>query len=305
MSAGRSRLAALPAVVLALAGLAAATAVPLSLSRGRPVASSRAVRIVSLSPDVTEILFAMGLGDRLVGRTSASDYPPEAARVPVVGGYGKPSVEKILGAKPDLVTGSGLGLAAQVREIERAGIPVYIGSAKTLGDVADFFEELGRRAGSPEAGTDLATEFQAAFAAARARNAGLSEEERPKVYLEIAGNPIWAAGSGTFIDELIRAAGGRNALAGLGSGYIRPTAEDVIKLDPDVVLLTYMSPDKMAAEERFARRPGWGRVTAVRNGHVWADIDTNLLLRPGPRLVDGLGILSARLGAVRARGAKK
>ena len=128
----------------------------------------------------------------------------------------------------------------------------------------------------------------------------MPEERKPRVYLEISGDPIWAAGRGNFVDELIRAAGGRNAVADLGAGYIRPTAEDVIKQNPDVVILAYMSPDKEAAVKRFSRRPGWGRVSAVGNRRVWADIDPNLLLRPGPRLVEGLRILAARLAAVRA-----
>ena len=303
MSAGRSRLAALPALLVALAGLAAATVIPLGLGGARAAPRREARRIVSLSPDVTEALFAMGLGDRLVGRTSASDWPPEAACVPVVGGYGTPSVEKVLGLKPDLVAGTGIGLGAQLAEIRRAGVPVYVARGKTLEGVAWSFRELGRLAGEPEAGRTLAARFRRAFADARARAAEAPDEQKPSVYVEIAGDPIWAVGRGNFVDELIRAAGGRNAVGDLGAGYIRPTAEDVIEHDPDVVILAYMSPDKKAAVEDFSRRPGWGRVSAVKNRRVWADIDPNLLLRPGPRLVEGLKMLAARLAQART-GAK-
>ncbi len=299
MSASRSRLAALPALILALAGLAAATVIPLSLRGARAAPRREARRIVSLSPDVTEAIFAMGLGQRLVGRTSASDYPPEAARVPVVGGYGTPSVEKVLWLRPDLVAGTGIGLGAQVAEIRRAGVPVYVAHGETLEGVAWSFRELGRLAGEPEAGRTLAASFRRAFTDARARAARVPEKRKPRVYLEIAGDPIWATGRGNFVDELIRAAGGRNAVTDLGAGYIRPTAEDVIKLNPDVVILAYMSPDKKAAVQRFSLRPGWGQINAVKNQRVWADIDPNLLLRPGPRLVEGLRILAARLAAVR------
>ena len=296
MSAPRSRLASLPALVVAAAGLAAATAVP--LLPGCRTAARRG--IVSLSPDVTEALFAMGLGGRLVGRTSACDYPPEAAGVPVMGGYGKPAVESILAARPRLVAGSGIGLDAQVTEIERAGIPVCIARPRKLDDVARFFRELGRAVGEPGAGERLAADFRAAFDAARAKAAKIPEPRRPTVYLEIAGSPIWAAGHGNFIDELIRAAGGRNAVGDLGSGYIRPTAEDVIKRNPDVIIMAYMAEERRSAAERLVRRPGWSRVAAVRNGRVWADIDCNLLLRSGPRLVEGLRILATRLAEVRA-----
>jgi len=300
MSAGPSRVAAAPAIAVALAGLALAAWLPGYLSRPAPGPRGEpARRIVSLSPSTTEALFAMGLGERVIGVTTNCDYPPGAGKLPCMGGYGQPAIESILAARPDLVAGSGQGLDVLVREIPRAGVPVYIAPDGSLEAVASGFEELGRHAGEAEAGARLAADFRAAFENARRETAGLSDSERPKVYVEIWHDPLFAVGRDNFIDEMIEVAGGRNAIAELGRGYIRPTAEDVIRSDPDVIVTAYMTSREAPATRQFAARPGWGGVRAVREGRVWSDIDIDLLLRPGPRLADGLKRLAARLAAVR------
>jgi len=299
-----ARRAALPALAVALLGLAAASLVPGYFARKGPAggAARRVERIVSLSPSTTETVFALGLGAKLIGVSSACDWPPEASRLPRMGDYGGPAVEKILAARPDLIVLSGRQMENQMSDFRRSGLPVYFAPDGSVEEIAAGFEELGRLAGAAEAGRKLSAELRAAFAAARARTARLAGPERPRVYVEISYDPVFAIGRDNFVDELVRAAGGANVLGSLGEGYFQPAVESIIRLDPEVIVLTSMTPDGPPAAQfaaQVARRPGWSGLSAVRHGRVWADLSPDLLLRPGPRLAEGLERLGARLAAVR------
>lgn len=296
------RLAALPLLAVALAGLAAAGFLALRPARARPAAAGTG--IVSLSPSTTETLFALGLGGRVVGVSTACDWPPEARRLPKMGDYGGPAAESILAARPALVVYSGRGLEARLLEVRRAGIAVYSAPDESLEGIAAGFEELGRLAGAPRAGEKLAADFRAAFARAAARTAALAEAARPTVFIETWDSPLSTVGGDTFVDELIRAAGGRNVAGDLGRGYFSPPVETVLRRDPQVVILARMLPAGGSAAATLAARPGWADTAAVRSGRVWADLNPDWLLRPGPRLVEGLAALSARLDAVRGAPAR-
>jgi iron complex transport system substrate-binding protein len=306
----RSRLAAAPAILTALAGLAAAILLPGYLARSRGhgggsgagVAAGRpAERIVSLSPSTTETLFALGAGRKVVGVSTWCNYPPEAKNLPKMGDYGTPATEAILAKRPDLVVVSGRGLERLRGELDRAGIRLYFAPDDTVANIARGFEELGALAGAPEAGRRLSAELREAFAAGAARG-GEPEERRPLVFIETWGEPVSTVGGDTFVDELIRAAGGRNVAADLGKGYFTPAVETLIRRDPQVILITQMGDEGAAEARALAARPGWAGVRAVRDGRVWADINPDWLVRPGPRLVKGLEVLRRRLDEVRAAG---
>ena len=299
-----SRLAAVPAVVVALAGLVAAVMLPGYLARshrsgGVPGPALPVERIVSLSPSTTETLFALGLGSKVVGVSTWCDYPPEVKALPKMGDYGSPAMEAILAARPDLVVVSGRGMSRVLVDLERAGIRVYFAPDDTVANIASGLEELGVLAGAAESGRKLASEMHAAFAAGDAR-AALPADRRPLVFLETWSEPLSTVGGDTFVDELVRAAGGRNVAADLGKGYFAPTVETVIRRDPQVIIITRMGDEGAAAAKALASRPGWAGVRAVREGRVWSDLDPDCLLRPGPRLVKGLEALRKRLDEVRA-----
>ncbi len=290
-----SRLAAVPAILVALAGLTAAVLAPTYFTRVRSMGG-----IVSLSPSTTETLFALGLGHRLVGVSTYCNYPPEAKALPKMGDYGTPAVESILAARPELVVVSGRGMNRMLKGLERAGIRVYCAPDDSIENIASGFEELGRLAGDAGAGRRLASEFRDRFAKESARTAARAESARPLVFLETWSAPLSTVGGDTFVDELIRAAGGRNVAADLGKGYFAPAVESVIRRDPQAIVITRMGDEGAAAAHALAGRPGWAGVRAVREGRIWADIDPDWLLRPGPRLVRGLEALRARLDEVRA-----
>lgn len=300
MKGGLSRLAALPAVLVAFAGLVVAIWLPWWLGSSHP--SARVNKIISLSPSTTETIFALGLGEKLVGVSTACDYPEAARALPKMGDYGAPAVETILAKRPDLIVASGRNISDKLEVFRRAGIRVYIAPDDSIDGIARGFAELGAAAGAEEAGRKLADEFRRAFADGARRAAALGDTDRPVVFLETWDRPVNSAGRGTFLDEVINSAGGHNLSAELGEGYFEPAVETVIRRDPQVIVLAYMrqgGDDPVAA---IAARPGWAGMRAVKDHRVWADINPDWLLRAGPRLSLGLDALRKHIDEVRAAG---
>src|SRR3989304_6148567 len=216
-------------------------------------------RITSVAPSVTEILFALGLGDNIVGISDADDYPAGGLRGKTRVGGVILNVERILALRPDLVIGVAGLPPGQLGPLVRRG---------ALGGVP------GRGAGADR----LVGGLRARVAAVERRVRG---RVPPRVYVEIWDEPLQTAGAGTFIDDLVRRAGGRNLMADL-HGWPQVAPEAVVRRDPEVILLTY------AGRQRVAARVGWAGVAAVRRSRIY-ELDPDLVSRPGPRLGDGLG----------------
>jgi iron complex transport system substrate-binding protein len=246
-------------------------------------------RIVSLAPNVTETLFALGLGERVVGVSEACDYPPAAVKKPRVGGFARPSVERVLSVKPDLVIASRGNPPDVLRQIERIGVPVYGADPETIDAVIALARILGRLTGDADAGAALARDLSRRVKAIEAASAQLTTDERPRVLIVISDEPLFVAGSKTFIDDLIRAAGGRNA-ASEYPGFPRLGQEPAAMLRPDVIVTTV--PGKQAVED--IARSSLSTSPAVEHARVY-QLDADIVTRPGPRLVDALGQLHALL----------
>lgn len=234
-------------------------------------------RIVSVAPSVTEILFALGAGGRVVGVSDADDYPPEGVRGKTRVGGVVLNVERILTLHPDLV----LGVASLQRsELERMialGLPVLAVEARSLDETLAQVALIGRVTDRSAAAAALAGRLRARVAAVEGTVRGRA---RPRVYVEIWDQPLQTAAGGTFVDDLLGRAGGRNLFADL-QGWPQVAPEAVIRRDPDVILLTYRG------RGRLVGRAGWSGVAAVRRGHIY-ELHPDLVSRPGPRLVDGL-----------------
>jgi iron complex transport system substrate-binding protein len=260
---------------------------------GRRVTLARQpVRIVSVAPSNTEILFALGLGDRVVGVTTFCDYPAAAAAKPKIGGL-RPNLETIVAQQPDLVLGIRGTPADVIAALEGQQIPVAILNPADFAGVLANLRTVGRLTGTSPAAERLAGEMDARWKAVEAR--ARTVNARPRVLYEIdASDPaaISAAGAGTFIDAMIAAAGGVNVLAALAPGqqYPRVGAEAVLGADPDLILLG----DAPFGQTRevVAARPGWGALRAVQRGALVEIADSNITSRPGPRLVDGLDLVA-------------
>jgi iron complex transport system substrate-binding protein len=251
-------------------------------------------RIVSLAPSVTEMLFALGLGDRIVGATDHCDFPPEAKKIPRVGGLGRPNVEKLLSLSPDIVIATDLERKDLAEALRRAGINVL---ELKIGNFAELFEaerKIGDAVGEPEAAARQVREMRAQLDAAAKLSAGVPRDRLPKVFIEVWSDPLITAGGRSFLDDVIARAGGVNVAHDLVQDYPTINPEKVVQWNPDVILLCYMTEAKDAAAQ-IAGRIGWGGIKAVREGRIIADISPDALLRPGPRLVAGVLQLAERL----------
>lgn len=278
----------------AVSSPAAGFPVTITDDQGRPVRlERRPQRIVSAAPSNTEILFALGAGDRVVGVTQFCDYPEEAKSRPKIGDL-KPNLEAIIALQPDLVMGIS-GMPTEVLAgLESAKVPVIIWSPQQFDGVLRNIELTGRAVGAEAAATrivqDMRTRWDAV--AAKARTA----TRRPRTLYELdATDPTkpYAAGAGNFVDAMITAAGGVNVAASTGQTWPQLSLEAVVSLDPEVVVLGDSAFGVTA--ESVARRPGWRQLTAVQRGALVPVPDSNLTTRPGPRLVQGLELIARGL----------
>jgi iron complex transport system substrate-binding protein len=284
-------------LVVLVAGIAAAFA----LFRGpRQVGQQTPgkLRIVSLAPNVTEILFALGLGEQIVGVTDQCNYPPVAETIVRVSGFGTPSVEKLLALGPDMVIACGLEKPQFTDVLRQAGIQVV--NVQEVGFMASFpqlFESIGKigaATGCQNQAKKLVAGMQKELDQVAAEVGAINDVRRVRVFIEIEESPLMTAGAGSFIDDLIHRAGGRNVAHEIAGAYPRIDPEKVIAWDPDVILVAHSDRPGEAAT-RLARHIGWSDISAVRNRRVIDDIDADLLFRPGPRLVDGVKALAAKL----------
>lgn len=253
-----------------------------------------AQRIVSLAPSNTEILFAVGAGDQVVGRDEFSDYPEAAKKVTNIGSaFETLNTEVIVSLEPDLVLAAEINTPEQVKQLEDLGITVYyLNNPHTLEQMYINLEIVSQLTGTePEAAT-LIESLKKRVAAVDEKIASISS--RPSVFYELdSTDPAkpFTAGKDTFITLLIERAGGSNIAAELES-YPQMSLEQIVAADPEIVILG----DSMwgVTPEAAAARPGWESLSAVKNGQV-LPFDDNLVSRPGPRLVDGLEELARLL----------
>lgn len=244
----------------------------------------RPQRVVSLAPNITEVVYALGCQELLKGTTQYSDDPPEAKKLPRVGSYVQLDVEKIVALKPDLCLAikDGNPLHAVTR-LEKLGIPVYVVDPRNLEGIMKMITGLGEVLNAGEPAARITGEMRSR--AGRITSRITPAISRPRVFFQIDASPIVSAGSNTFIDELITLAGGRN-LAGNRDGYPRFGWEELLRLDPEVAIVASMAGGFSVAELK-AGWQRWPTLSAVKNRRLHV-IDASLVDRPTPRLLDGL-----------------
>lgn len=238
-------------------------------------------RIVSLAPSHTEILFALGLGERVVGRTDYCNYPTEVAQVPSVGGYSQPSVESIMAVVPDLVIAS-FGTPMEVLDqVRNLGIPVIGYNPQTLDDVLEMIWEVGKITGKETEAVLLTAEMKERIAAVQDL---VKDADRPTVFWEVWHDPLYTAGPNNFINDIISIAGGINIAADADSSWPVYSLEVLLAKSPEVYIATQ---DQWANPGDIPGRPGYDQIKAVQQDRVYI-INANNIERPGPRLIDGL-----------------
>lgn len=247
------------------------------------------MRVISLAPNITEMVFAVGGEGCLVGRTSVCNYPEGAKSVPVVGGFGTPSLERLIELKPDLVLEVALADEITGRKIDQLGIRRDRVECRSLDDIPAAIRAVGRGIRREEQAEQVASELESSIAL---RRKSLTERSgRPRVFVEIWGDPVMTAGRGSFISDLIELSGGINVGDEGGSEYYRVSSEWVIDKDPEIILCFYMTKG-IPVLERIAARPGWEGVAAVKSVRIYDGFPDDILLRPGPRVMAGVDLLS-------------
>ena len=273
------------AVPLLLTVAAAACAAPEPGARepsddSEPPADPR--RIVSLVPAATEILFALGAGDRIVGRTHWGVHPPEALKIPDVGDGIRPSLEAIAARGPDLVIlYDGETNRATGERLERLGIPTLPLRHDTLADLRRNIVRLGEVVGCPMGAIGLADRIADGLAAVSEATAGRT---RVRVYYDAWAQPPITVGGGSFIDSLLTIAGATNAFGDLDAVSPRVSLEAIVERDPERILVA-VPQQALGQRPDLAGRPGWARIPAVPGGRI-TTLDRDLVTRLGPRVVD-------------------
>jgi iron complex transport system substrate-binding protein len=281
-----ARRAALVSAALAVLPLAAC-----SRGHAAPDARGEARRVVSISPATTEALFAVGAGDRVVGRSRFCDWPPEATKLPTVGGVIDADFEAIVQLAPDLVIGSPGPASTRLSEkLAPFGIATWFPDIDSVASIDAMIVGVGERTGHAAAGRQVAASVDARTAAVEKSVAG---EPAPRVLMVLDVDPVVATGPKDFIDELLRRAGATNVLS-VGASWQTLDFEQIAALDPDVILDASSMTGGSGTTRIHPDSPGWTHVRAAREGHV-VPVDDPRVLRPGPRTAEGLASLARAL----------
>lgn len=251
-----------------------------------------AQRIVSLAPSATEILYAVGAGDQMVGRDSFSNYPEEALSLADVGGsMGDYSNESIAALNPDLVIAAEINTADQVKALEDLGITVYyIANPNSLDDLFSTLVTVGQMTGHEGEAQSLSDSLKQKVQSLQETISKASTT--PVVFYELDGSDPakpWTSGPGTFMDQLIKMAGGVNVGSSLQSSWAQISVEELLVQNPDIILLG--DGNYGVTADQVAERPGWSEINAVKEDKIYSFND-DLVSRAGPRLVEGLETLA-------------
>lgn len=288
------RLSAALLLFAAAAGAQAALSVVDDAGR-RVTVQQPARRVISMAPHATELLFAAGGGARVVGAMNYSDYPEAAKKIPLVGSNSVIDMERVLALKPELIVVWHTGnTARQIAQLESLGVPVFHSEPRTLGQVADNIERLGRLLGTDAAATSAAGALRARLAGLQARYA-----RRPPVtvFYQIWDQPLYTLNDAQIASDAIRVCGGRNVFGTLKAVAPEVGIEAVLQADPEAI---------MAGKRHDPANPGlklwepYKSMTAVKRGNLLS-VEGELLTRPGPRVIDGAARLCEALEAVRQR----
>lgn len=277
-------------VLMLAAGILPAASAPARAARlvtdqtGRRVeVPDHPARIVSLGPGITETLFLLGLGDRVVGVTDSCEYPPEAKLKPSVGSTLSPSLERILVLKPDLVLGTPQANRRETADqLARLHIPLYGVEANTVEGMLASTAELGRVLGHDAEAAQVVQRLRARVEAIERRIAG---RKRPRVLFVVWYRPLMTAGPHTFLSDVIHRAGGEPMGANLNGEWPKLSVEEVLRLQPDVILFPQTQSFAPRLDE-FRSLAGWRDMRAVKDGRIYFVSDS--IVRSSPRLIDAL-----------------
>lgn len=267
------------------------------LCMGALGARSEPLRIVSTAPNLTEMIYAVGAGSNLVGRSTACDIPPEVSRVTAIGGFGMPDLQKTLSVRPTHLFATKLADPNARDFFLRSGVAVIELPCERLADIPFALEEIGKWCGQRQNGLSLAQRLRADLKELRKQNS-----DGRKVLILLDSQQPFTVGKGTFISELMDFSGVRNLGDEDGRPYFQADLQAIMKMDPDLILCLFPTSGKPPIDF-FKDRVGWGTLRAVKNQRVYAFSEQELqkITRPGPQIISGLRILKNLLATDLAR----
>lgn len=273
--------------VLSAPSLASTYPITLTDDLGRAVTiEALPERIISLAPSNTEILFALGVGDRVVAVTDYCDYPAEALGKEKIGGPYTPNIEEIVALEPDFVLAADINPIDVIDALEGLGIKVFGIESTDLDDLLDDINTVGIITDTEAEAEALTDDMQSKIDVVIAEIGGLAPGEKPRIFQIIYDDPIWTSGQDTFINDLIEKAGGVNIFDDL-EGYNTVSLEAVITRDPEVIIVTTMGGTASGTWEWVTTESRLEDVSARQNGRVYF-AESNWVERAGPRIVLGL-----------------
>lgn len=249
-------------------------------------------RIISLSPNMTEVLFAVGAGENVVGVTSFADYPQEATEVDVIGSITEPNIEKIITMEPDVVIASSVNKMETIERLKELNVKVVGFSANNVDKAIENIKTIAKLTGNQEKGEEIVTEMYIKIGEiTNLVEEHLENNEKRKVFYEIWNDPLYTAGKNNFIDDLINMAGGIN-IGRLAEGqWPQYNLEKLLVEDPEVYISTPHSAEMKVSKEKIKSREQYQSISAIKNDRVYV-IDQDILNRPSPRLVKGLALMT-------------
>jgi iron complex transport system substrate-binding protein len=241
-------------------------------------------RIISLAPNITEILFDLGLEEEIVGVSIHCNFPEKAKTRVRVGSYISLDFETIISLKPDLIIATGAGNTREmVERLEKLGFHTYVIYPKNVDGILLSIDHIGQVVGRKKEAATIINDMTTRREKIKELTQGLPQ---PRVFLQIGEAPIVTVGKGSFADDLIRLAGGRNVAGDEKKMYPRFGMEEILKRAPEVIIISSMNP-KGDYQKVFQDWTRWKTIPAVKNGRIHL-IDSDLIDRPSPRIVDGL-----------------
>ena len=246
-------------------------------------------RIVSLAPSHTEILFALGLGDRVVGVTRYCNYPEEAKEIEQIGGFADPDLERIIALKPDLILAKGTLQKSLVTKLEEREQTVFWLYPRSVNEILESFESIGKLTGTSVTAQQLRKEIEERIEKVEAKIKDIPEQDRPTIFRVMGLDPPGTIGGQSFQTDVYRLAGGRNIFADTDKDYFQLDLETLLELDPDIIVVC--GEDEDEAKRMIKEQEGWEGLTAVKTDRIVV-ISCDLICRPSPRLAQTIEILA-------------
>jgi len=245
-------------------------------------------RIVSLAPSNTEILFALGLDDRIVGVTDYCDYPTTASTKAKVAGFSTPNMEKLVSLQPDLIVGTAIHEKTVLPALEKLGYTVYIATGQSIDAIENDISVLGKITGSTARAEDVLSRMNAKIKSVTDRTKNLTDAQKPRVLYVYWYDPLWSMGAACFINDVIEQAGGINVFENDFEKAKSVSLESVLSKNPQVVIVSGMGTSGDAVFKAIKSERRLSPTEAWSNNRIYKISDAALIERPGPRIANGL-----------------